>query len=79
MHGNAWKYADGVVRLHQEQKTIPKEKEIRTMTYEIKWKKHNRIYTDYKDMEGTKFLLEFLEHNSGNGFELVSIKPYEED
>lgn len=29
---NGWKYADSVVRLHQEQKTIPKEKGIYNMT-----------------------------------------------
>ena len=48
------------------------------MTYRIVWKKHNVAYTEYKDAEGLKSVIDFLERNLDNGYELVSITPNEE-
>ena len=48
------------------------------MIYRIVWKKNGQFYTEYKDIKGAKYLLDWIDANFDNGFELVSITLNEE-
>lgn len=48
------------------------------MMYRIVWKKNKQIYTEYKDMNGVRSILSFIEENIDNGFELVSVTTDED-
>ena len=45
------------------------------MIYRVVWKYKGQLYTEYKDIEETAYILDCLDKWSD--FELVSITPYE--
>jgi hypothetical protein len=43
------------------------------MMYRIVWKNNGQIYTEYKDLDGVKYLLDWLDAHFDSGFELISV------
>jgi hypothetical protein len=48
------------------------------MINRIVWKYKGQFYTEYEGIEQIKYILDFLEKNINDGFELVSITPNED-
>jgi hypothetical protein len=56
---------------------LEKERVVK-MIYQIIWKYKGVLYTEYENIEVTKYILDFLNGHFEKGFELVNITLYKE-